>query len=573
MLLPHDKVPNELWMDIFESMDAPQDLHSVVLTCKKFYFCGIRALLRDIIWSTPSHVLTNLPIWANQGQGPGQGQGKDVDRPSQLAADVRSLCLNISTVPSSYPCTFIDEYGGATQGPLDPALYAEDDQNQLLLSMGMLRSLMYYRIAERHYFATPPLYLTMCRRIASFTNLERLECRDLIFTDNLLEVIHSLPALRSLEIELCIFPSRQVMKTRDHSVLPITELKLLNLRRRVTQGHGFAPHAADIDEDLTHVLKLGQARNLRSLHIDSTADVLGRVYTVWDSTIPAYIYHVPQFLERLFISKKTSHRGQVQPQFPAEQFFPDRALYALFSRCATINTISLECQLPRHTTFPEDCLPNLRNLEGFAEAILSMGAIRPLEGISLLWSEGAAHSTLESLRMIAECHGSRLKMLALELSVWDDEILHAVCTLFRNLRRLKLTYASENEGPSEVRDNGAEPSNPLIDIRLFYDQSTIVSLGPLFLSNLPNLHTVQVYHTPQGSEPSALSYPPSGSLYDSTFESIGEEMRDLVIPWNRYCKNLKEVQLSAGWKLARVGVKGRWEVQRVRKMEVEDFRC
>ena len=97
----------------------------------------------------------------------------------------------------------------------------------------------------------------------------------------------------------------------------------------------------------------------------------------------------------------------------------------------------------------------------------------------------------------------------------------------------------------------------------------MVSLGPLFLNRLPHLHTVQVYETPQGQNNAVPTYP--DYLFDRSFNSIEEEMRDLVLPWNRFCTNLKEVQLSAGWKMARMG-SGKWEVQRVRKNEPEDFR-
>ncbi|THH21856.1 hypothetical protein EUX98_g8263 [Antrodiella citrinella] len=561
-IVPHDDVPNELWMDIFEAMDVPQDLHAVVLTCKKFYFCGIRALLRDLIWSNPKDVAANLPAWGNR-----YARNENAVVEPLLATDVRSLCLGVSCVPDTFQVTFVDESGQEHDGPLHVIDIDQDHDAppEPAAHLTLKRSLRYYQLAERTHFATISLYSQMCQRIVSFTNIEKLECKNLVFTDELFGVIHSLPALRKLYVELCLFPPRQAIQARDHTLLPITELKLLNLRRRVTQGHEFAAgvngalngfayitaangHIAfvDLDDDLTHVLKLALASNLRKLHIDSTADVLGRVFTVWDNTLPGYVYHVPQNLHSLHISKKAYHHGQVQPQFAGEQFFPDRALYALFSRCPTLQTISLEYQLPRHTAFPDDCLPHLRNAEGLAEAVIAMGKNRALQAISILWSDNILYGTLESLNQIALDHGPRLKMLAVECPKWDEEVLHAVCILFPELRRLKLTFWAH--GPRE---------------------DTIVSLGPLFLSRLPHLHTIQVYQT-QSGQVNALPTHPS-VLYDSSFGSIEEEMRDLVIPWNKFCPNLRTVQLSAGWKMARVGMKGGWEVQRVRRNEPEDF--
>ncbi len=49
-------------------------------------------------------------------------------------------------------------------------------------------------------------------------------------------------------------------------------------------------------------------------------------------------------------------------------------------------------------------------------------------------------------------------------------------------------------------------------------------------------------------------------------------MKDLVIPWNRFCKDLREVQLHAGWRLLRGFNGGRWRAEKVGVVEDEDFR-
>ena len=240
---PHDDVPNELWMDIFESMDVPQDLHAVILTCKKFYMCGVRALLRNLVWSTPKDVAANLPAWRRNSYGQDTAG-------HTVASDVRSLSLGVSWVPESFPVMFVDERGHERPGPLPQNRFPinEDEDvpeninhpEPVMANTILTRSIRYYQIADRQKFASSTLYEQMCSRIISFSNLEKLECKDMVFTDQLFSVIHSLPALRKLSIELCLFPSRQTMSNWDHSQLPITDLKLLNLRRRVTNAHEFA---------------------------------------------------------------------------------------------------------------------------------------------------------------------------------------------------------------------------------------------------------------------------------------------------------------------------------------------
>ena len=49
-------------------------------------------------------------------------------------------------------------------------------------------------------------------------------------------------------------------------------------------------------------------------------------------------------------------------------------------------------------------------------------------------------------------------------------------------------------------------------------------------------------------------------------------MTDLVIPWSRFCPQLREVQLHAGWRTVRGFGGGRWRVEKVRLVEDEDFR-
>lgn len=261
---PHDDVPNELWMDIFESMDVPQDLHAVVLSCKKFYFCGIRALLRNLVWTSPKDVAANLPAWKTlTDERDGQGTERS------LADDVRSLVLGVSTVPLSFAVSFVDENGVEDKGPyacgstgpmlghLDfPDIVAQDQANTAA-NASLMRTLRYYQLAGRLAFATSGLYTQMCQRITTFVNLEKLECRDLLFTDDLFAVIHALPGLRTLYVELCLFPSRGAVQNWDHTVLRITDLKLLNLRRRMAHTHEFVGNNGgfiSVDGILTSVL-------------------------------------------------------------------------------------------------------------------------------------------------------------------------------------------------------------------------------------------------------------------------------------------------------------------------------
>ncbi|KAI0784057.1 hypothetical protein C8Q75DRAFT_810399 [Abortiporus biennis] len=529
---PSEDVPAEMWMQIFESINNPVDLHSIILTCRRFYSYALRSLHRNVVWENPREVASNLPSW-------------DVD--PHMAGEVQTLEVQVSTLFPFYPVNFYDRQGNIIFNPRAPENGPSDFENWPLT-----KSLIYYNLLRRNSFATDDLYQTMINRILTFTNMHSLTFRKVVFSDRLFGVIHALPALRKLHLELCLFPGRNNTTPRNHAELQLTDLTLLNLRRRVHHIHGFdlldahgnGHQVADMDDDITHVLELALAPNLRSLHIDSTADVLGRVFCLWNPHTLQYNFNIPQNLERLYITRKKYVDGEVQPQFMGEQFFPDRALYALFNNCTTLTHLALAHQLPRHSPFPPNVLSRLRFAEGTAEALMIITPYRPsVIGLSILHAEPSAMSILGSLSQLSR-HHPNLEMLAIECGNWDDEIMHAVCQLFPALKRLKITYLRSN-GPSE---------------------DTIVSFGPHFLSRLKHLRSIAIHEAPRG----IYATHPS-SLFDPTFQSIADELKEFAIPWNRYCPELREVQLHAGWKITRGYDGGQWNLEKVKFVPNEDL--
>ncbi|KAJ2968974.1 hypothetical protein NUW54_g13072 [Trametes sanguinea] len=84
---------------------------------------------------------------------------------------------------------------------------------------------------------------------------------------------------------------------------------------------------------------------------------------------------------------------------------------------------------------------------------------------------------------------------------------------------------------------------------------------------MPHLHTLELYPQPR---PGSLRPEHPTSLYDKSYESIEEELRNLVIPYNRYCPTLRKVQVCAGYIVKRACVDGPWEIERLRQYEEKD---
>ena len=100
-------------------------------------------------------------------------------------------------------------------------------------------------------------------------------------------------------------------------------------------------------------------------------------------------------------------------------------------------------------------------------------------------------------------------------------------------------------------------------------QNYIVSLAPDCLAQLPDLHTLEMYRLPKhgGFVP---EYP--GYLFDPSWGSVEEEMRDILMGWNRFCPKLRRVQLISGYVMTRAYEGGLWTLQRLRRLaQIEDL--
>lgn len=475
---PVEQVPAELWMVIFELLETPRDLISIVQTCRSFYNYAIRALHRNIVWKTPTAFVHNIPFWR--------------DAPQVLLDSVQSLDLGVSTLPDYGPGLLVDRDGWTfMRQDRDPLyMYPDgpwvDEDAEDVHNLPIIKSIKFYKIEQS--FATTDLYASLIGRLTSFTKLRTLRLENLFFTDELFGALHMLPSLRTLHIESCFFPRKKNVTARDHSTLPITELTMLNLYRQVLRGGQPSPRDdanfaqfADMDEDISYALNIASARNLRTLRVDSTADVFALVYRRREHGV--YLFKIPENLTHLFVLRKRIIKNAVQPTYHSEQLFPI-AVYAILDRCPTLTTVSLGYPLPKHQNFPKyNTLPNLTHCEGTLETILALTVGRPVRALSILRSEAPLENILDTLARKAQSH-PELEMLSLHCKVWDLEILDAICQLFPKLRKLRLTFDVRKPGKlwehTDYWDDALQPYElyPFTGEARGQPEATPVSHGP-----------------------------------------------------------------------------------------------
>ena len=113
----------------------------------------------------------------------------------------------------------------------------------------------------------------------------------------------------------------------------------------------------------------------------------------------------------------------------------------------SLRTISTPIFVPAQVTILPEALP--LSLERFCAPLHTahlVAGVRRLKALGLL---RCGVGTREGIVVLASVHEG-LKMLYVELTGWDGEVLSAAAQLFKKLRRLKIVYDGPN-GPGEVR--------------------------------------------------------------------------------------------------------------------------
>ncbi|KAH9930440.1 uncharacterized protein BXZ73DRAFT_47735 [Epithele typhae] len=506
-----ERIPAEIWLDIFELFPTAIDLYGISVTCRKFRHLTIRALHRDVVWHKAKHAALELKVW---GDLPG------------MEPYVRSLVLGVTRLPAGHRARLVELDGTSIAGGV---LHDSGDP-----SAGGPISDRPANIVDSS-FAAPSLHDALWAKIQTFTKISSLTFANMYVLPEHFELVHSLPLLRALRIDTCAICSRSPHPALNHATLPITDLTLYNIRR-ATRSLPNVPGGVD---DLAYALSLAVAQNLRRLSIDSTADVFRSVFGVWDA--PARGWAIPPNLEHLYVKKGVVAVVERPSLFVVEHAFPDTHLYHFCVQAKSLRTVSTPIFVPAQVPIAPEALPaGLERLCAPLDTVQLVAGVRPLQAIGLLKCGVAAREGIMAMSSIGySC--PRLKMLLVELKGWDEEILSAAAQLFKCLRRLKVLY--DGAGPSE---------------------DFLVSLAPEFLVNFPDLHTLQLYHQPPiGTK--RPDYPTS--LYDESFDTIEEELRNIIIPWNRYCPNLRLVQLHAGYVMTRAFEGATWNLERVRRVE------
>ncbi|KAH7925050.1 hypothetical protein BV22DRAFT_1012022 [Leucogyrophana mollusca] len=508
--------PNELWINVFEELKNPADLARISRTCRKFHRLSLRTLYKRIRWTDPRHLQNGLDFLRNQ---------------PALSTVPRSLTVAISRedprltdIEQLSRALAIVDHVGTIQSIPHTTQWFHSVVSELSTTIGRYPILL----------ASLPLHAAMVDLMSTFTELRELTFSGMQLPDSWYNIIQGFNRLQTLRIEYCTVPATSPTVPPVFENLPITELVLSGLTS---------------NREPRKELRLATARNLRVLRFDWTAYVFN-LFVQEDATIPAHL----ESIEVTFPQQKNW-----QAFNNAESLLSQR-LASFLALCPGVTSLTVKNHVGSFE-LPAGALPLLRSYRGPMGAIVKQLKHCPLHTLDVRDSSGSLRSFIHELQAIASDHGD-LQDLRVFAYQWDNEILRAIVFHFPHLRTLQVRYS--HGSPSD---------------------DTVVSMGPHFFEakKLPHLRVARVFKSkssPGTRESSSAGqylqlaihfnrHRPDmldswqGPLFvqreydegDTEPEvngvplgaEIEEDLRESIIAWNRYCPNLREVQLLPGF--------------------------
>ncbi|KDQ53722.1 hypothetical protein JAAARDRAFT_80566 [Jaapia argillacea MUCL 33604] len=542
-----DNVPIEIWRNIFQMLPR-SDLRNVLQANRQCHDIALPVLYRDIVWNDPVDLANHLPFWDSHSD--------KTEVPRSLVVAV-SPPRNWDADSGSCESSVVVGVDGPTNSNLAVDRTSLRSQN---LDLSPHSTSRYFRYEEPELLASPYLYHRMCSIIPSFRGLDTLTFRNTVLPETFFSIVHNLPSLRTLHIQGVIFTMYAAPGTQNHRELPITELTLWGLSNR--QERNETP------------LLLATAANLRTLRVDSTADV----FTLYNrashtgargNLVPAVV--VPNNLTNVYMRLPPLPYDNLRA--PAKAFV---ASYLEFLRrhgsTLPLQRLSTSGAI-RSDPLPDNYFPQLRSLRGHLDVVLPFlgnASHRPLETLDISEGIKTAGSLTDVLGQVDGAH--RIKTLCLSLPSWDTEILHAVAQLFPGLRRLKITY-DIGVAPSDLLFVGPIclaylPSLEIIQLYRDYATNEYKTPPPAGLEHLPD-HIVEavIQHYPAHLRPPPPPSNPQPILTPPPFVRRDERARDLLAGWSRSSKSLKEAQFESNRVWRRAGPGHEWNVRNVRGVD------
>ncbi|CAA7259392.1 unnamed protein product [Cyclocybe aegerita] len=387
-LIPASGVPDDVWIDIFESTDSPAAVAMLRRTCRRFNTLGLRPSLRELRWTKMESTIKNLQDW-----DPSDGIYKD------LVVFPRKVTIGVPF-----------EFNSRTN-----------------------------KLSQDEREAEYELHDWIYRQLPRFTSLNEVAFENTVICSYVYAVLAQIPALRTLSISNCSATSL-IVPLADRHLQPPRDLQHL-LTHHPDRPHPYAgllenlpiTHlsfdlgTADLsDRNLgpPHPLHFLGGPNLTSLAIRWTEHV-SSVYTRRKWTLPQ--------LTALEVTMPVLTRDLVD------------TLVVFLDKCLLRPRMKLSIKghnLNQQDTTGAATTPVTIPMRGLWSYTGPLGlVVRQEEGTmtQMVMNEPLElPGVLRGMRRLPR----RIKELELQVRKWDVEILFAVRELFPGIRKLIIRYGS-----------------------------------------------------------------------------------------------------------------------------------
>ncbi|KAJ7600554.1 hypothetical protein C8J56DRAFT_1156896 [Mycena floridula] len=366
----------------------------------------------------------------------------------------------------------------------------------------------------------------MINRIESFTKIHTLTLDHVCLPHPITNMIQSLPTLQKLIMKNSFFSFPRLPVVDLTPVIPPPSeplsIKEFTLFTCLRDSHRIDP------QQYNQIMRsFIRGPNLRVLRID------------WSSASSRFLSNQ---LEGLDLPQELE---TVELRLPkAKAWTEGSALWTLLeplqtflSNCKKLRNVIITGHLPAVVQTVE--LPNIESYTGNMAATAFIASAGHLKEIVATDDDCFTSAATTFLQKLADTVGSNIRSLDIRVLAWDMEIIYAVIQLFPNLKHFCIRYK-----------------------RGYPSEDVLVALGPQYLTRLPCIESVHIYNTlepiprPKEQSPSRSNTwisirreKPSLVVSLDYSRELGpsgddEEVQDLLIPWKRYCKTLREVRFT-----------------------------
>ncbi|KAK7041587.1 hypothetical protein VNI00_009174 [Paramarasmius palmivorus] len=486
----YKRVPNEIWLAIFDYVTAQRDLLHFLTVCKRFYALGRPTLYRTIFFT-----------------------------PITFGA-LRRIQTTLETLPNDSPLLLVAQ--GMVVGGLAEFMPRRESVNPYACVGPIIAKSFSARMTSL-VFVGVTLLSTIHHVLSNLPNLQRLH-----FYSSYIEAGANTAWLEDRR-----------RRSKKLAILP--QLRELRLWRN--EWYKTTPQPLTILEQRVPTAPCGYMRTLMSLlHICQKMHTL---YIDWNAAVPrilCWIFQNNPVTLRYLCLRMPPTEAQVQNTGFSASLLP--TVLSCFPQLEEFRVIG-NVHIAGNRTW-HGAPPPLRIYTGPHTVISAFEDIPALERVTFTHHPGAILPRVDTLSdVFSRMSSASLQELNVYVHCWDEELIYCIRYCFPQLKVLRLSYADGHVNEDGMAPFAAEHMVCLRNLEIFHLCYLILpphsSQGVLYHPRGTQGCTLRDFHAYLRG---ALSCP---TLSESPvrWSMSDEETKELLVAWNKYVPHLREVRFTA----------------------------